>query len=281
MPAFIHAQLSQPAVTTTPVAGPIFIIQGAGGGNIGVIANPSGAFMIDAMDERSADQIRTALKALPGGDKIRIVVNTHWHSDHTDGNKVFGPGSVVIAHENVRSLLAKPQTMMGQQTQALPAAALQTITYSDKLTLWMGNMPVRLVHYPNAHSNGDTVVFIDEYKTIHMGDMFFHGMFPFLDVANGGSIENWVRQLDTIMATLPADTKIIPGHGPLCGIAELKSFRQMLFDSAEVVRKQMKEGKTLEQIKAAGLPDRFTPWTKGFLTTPQWLELVYRSLEKK
>jgi cyclase len=281
MPAFIHAQQGQQGVTTTPVAGPIFMIQGAGGGNIGVITDPSGAFMIDAMDERSAPQIRTALNALPGGDKIRILINTHWHSDHTDGNKVFGPGSVVIAHENVRSLLAKPQTMMGQQTQALPAAALQTITYSDKLTLWMGKTPIRLVHYPNGHSNGDTVVFIDEYKTIHMGDMFFHGMFPFLDVANGGNIENWVRQLDTIMATLPADIKIIPGHGPLVGIAELKSFRQMLFDSADVVRKQMKEGKTLDQIKAAGLSDRFAPWTKGFLTTPQWLELVYRSLEKK
>jgi cyclase len=281
VPAFMNAQQGQSGVTTTPVAGPVYMLQGAGGGNIGVIADPSGAFMIDNMDERSADQIRTALKALPGGDKVRIVINTHWHSDHTDGNKVFGPGSLIIAHENVRSLLAKPQTLMGQQTPALPAAALPTITYSDKLTLWMGNMPIRLVHYPNAHSNGDTVVFIDEYKTVHMGDMFFHGMFPFLDVANGGDIVNWVRQLDAILATLPSDIRIIPGHGPLVGIAELKAFRQMLFDSAEVVRKQMKDGKTLEQIKTTALPDRFGPWTKGFLTTPQWLELVYRSLEKK
>jgi glyoxylase-like metal-dependent hydrolase (beta-lactamase superfamily II) len=169
---------------------------------------------------------------------------------------------------------------MGQKTEPLPIAALPAITFSDKATLFVGNDPVRLVHYANAHTSGDTVVFVDKYKVVHMGDMFFNGMFPFMDVSNGGNIDNWVRQLDSITASLPADAKIIPGHGPLAGIPELKSFRQMLFDSADVVRRQMKEGKTLDQIKAAGLPERFTPWTKGFLPTSQWLELVYRSLEQ-
>jgi len=114
-----------------------------------------------------------------------------------------------------------------------------------------------------------------------MGDMFFNGRFPFLDVANGGDIDNWVRQLDAILAVLPADSKIIPGHGPLASTADLKAFRQMLYDSAEIVRNEMKEGKTLEQVKAAGLPERFAPWSKGFMSTPRWLELVYRSLEKQ
>ncbi len=268
-------------VTTTPIAGPIYMLQGAGGGNIGIIADPTGVFMIDAMDERSADQVRTAIKALPGGDKIRILINTHWHSDHTDGNKVFGPGSIIVAHENVRALLAKPQSLMGQKTQPLPAGALPTITYSDKLALYAGDTQIRLVHYPHAHTNGDTVVFIDKDKVVHMGDMFSNGLFPFLDVANGGDIENWVRQLDAILAALPADAKIIPGHGPLAAVADLRAFRQMLFDSGETVRRQIKEGKTLDQIKAAGLPNRFAPWTKGFLTTPQWLEMVYNSLQKR
>jgi glyoxylase-like metal-dependent hydrolase (beta-lactamase superfamily II) len=122
---------------------------------------------------------------------------------------------------------------------------------------------------------------MDRLKVIHMGDMFFNGMFPFLDVANGGDIDNWVRQLDAILTGLPPDAKIIPGHGPLASPVELKAFRQMLYDSAEIVRKQIKEGKTLAQVQAASLPDRLAPWTKGFLTTPQWLELVYRSLEKQ
>ncbi len=277
MPAFAQ---NQPPITVVPVAGPVYMLQGSGGGNIGVIADPSGVFMIDAMDEKSADQIRAALKPLPGGGKIRLLINTHWQSDHTDGDKVLGPGTIVVAHENVRSLLAKSQTLMGQQTKPLPADALPSVTYSDKIVLYAGQVPVRLVHYPHAHTNGDTVVYIDSYKVMHTGDMFFNGMFPFLDVANGGDIDNWVRQLDSIIANIPADTKIIPGHGPLAGVAELKSFRQMLFDSADTVRKQTKAGKTLDQIKAAGLPERFAPWTKGFMPTPQWLELVYRSLEQ-
>lgn len=281
IPAFLGAQQDTVQITTKRVAGPVYVLDSGSAGNIGVIADPAGAVIIDSMYARFEDSIRTELRALPGGEKIRFVINTHWHSDHTDGNKIFGPGSVVVTHENVRPLLTEPQTLLGQTTPALPAEALPSVTYSDTLTLYAGNLPIRLVHYPNAHSNGDTVVFIDKYKVIHTGDMFFQGMFPFMDVANGGNIENWVRQLDSILSDLPPDTRIIPGHGPVVGVAELKAFRQMLYDSAEIVRGQMKEGKTLDQIKAAGLPDRFEPWTKGFFTAPQWLELVYQSLAEK
>jgi glyoxylase-like metal-dependent hydrolase (beta-lactamase superfamily II) len=253
------------------------MLQG-GGGNVGVVADPAGVFMIDAMEEATAGAIREAIKSLSGGDRIRILVNTHWHGDHTNGNKAFGPGPTIIAHENVRALLAKDQTLFGP-VKALPAGALPNITYSDKLVAYAGGETIRLVHYPHAHTDGDTVVFIDSLKVVHMGDMFFNGLFPFLDVDHGGNIDNWVRDLDAILAGLPTDAKIIPGHGPLASVGDLKAFRQMLSDSSELVRKQMKEGKTLEQIKAAGVPDSLAPWTKGFLTSAQWLELVYRSLD--
>jgi len=261
-----------PQITSAPVAGPVYMLQGPGGGNVGVIADLSGVIVIDSMDQKSAGQIRESIRKLPGGGQVRMLVNTHYHSDHTDGNRVLGTGSIIVAQENTRSYMLKGSK------DALPAGALPCVTYADRLALYAGDEPVRLVHYAHAHTGGDTVVFIDRHKVIHMGDMFFNGMFPYLDVANGGSIDNWVRQLDAIMAAIPADTKIIPGHGPLAGIAELKSFRQMLFDSAETVRKQMKEGKTLEQIKSAGLPERFAPWTNGFLSATQWIELVYQSL---
>jgi len=276
----LYSQQPQAKFTLTPVAGQIYMLQGDGG-NIGVLADPAGVLLIDAMYERSAPSIRQAIKSLPGGDKIRYLINTHWHSDHTEGNLALGPGAIIVAHENVRALLEKPQTLLGQQSKAYPVGALPSVTYTDSVTLYIGNETVRLVHYPNAHTNGDTVVFFDKSKVMHTGDIFFQGMFPFMDVDNGGNIESWVRQLDKIISGAPPDMKIIPGHGPLVGVPELKVFRQMLSDSADIVRKQMKEGKTLDQIKAAGLPDRFAPWTKGFLTTPQWLELVYRSLNKK
>ena len=273
------AQQPQAQFTLTPVAGQIYLLQGDGG-NIGIMADSAGVFMIDSMYQRSAEKIRAAIKSLPGGDKVRFLVNTHYHSDHAEGNLAFGPEAILFSHENVRSILAKPQDLLGQKSNAYPPSGLPEVTYSDKLNLYVGDEQIRLVHYPHAHSNGDTVVYFDKSKVVHMGDMFFHGMFPFMDVTNGGDIESWVRQLDTILSSLPADAKIIPGHGPLVGITELKAFRQMLYDSANIVRKQMKDGKTLEQIKAAGLPETFAPWTKGFFTTPQWLELVYQSLKK-
>lgn len=275
----LQAQQNQPVLSITPITGPVYMLQG-GGGNIGIVADPAGVFMIDAMEEELAAQIRAAIRPLPGGDRVRILINTHWHGDHVNGNKAFGPAAIIIAHENVRSLTASDQNLMGGTSKALPAGAQPVVTYSDKLVIHAGGETIRLVHFPHAHTDGDTVVFIDSLKVLHMGDMFFNGMFPFLDVGHGGDIDNWVRQLDSILAVLPAEAKIIPGHGPLAGKDELKAFRQMLYDSAEIVRGQMKEGKTLEQIKAAGVPDRLAPWTKGFLSTPNWLELVYRSLEK-
>ena len=278
--AALRAQQPQAALTLTPVAGQIYVLQGEGG-NIGVLADPAGVLLIDAMYQRTAPAIREAIKSLPGGNRVRFLINTHWHSDHAEGNLAFAPATTIFAHKNVRALLEKPQSLLGQQVSAHPADSLPSVTYSDGLTLYVGDEPVRLVHYPNAHSNGDTVVFFDKSKVMHTGDVFFQGMFPFMDVANGGDIENWVRQLDSILSSVPPDIKIIPGHGPVVGVAELRAFRQMLFDSADVVRKRIKEGKTLEQIQAAGLPDAFAPWTKGFFTVPQWLELVYRSLEKK
>ena len=274
-----QGQQAPPPVALVPVAGPVYMLEG-GGGNIGVVADETGLVLIDAMFERSAEGIRQAVKALAGGGRVRVLVNTHWHSDHTDGNKAFGPGAVVVAHENIRALLAADQALMGGTTKALPAAALPGITFEDEITVYAGGGPIRLVHYPHAHTDGDTVVFIDGPKVVHMGDMFFNGIFPFMDVAHGGDIVNWVKDLDKVLAALPAGARIIPGHGPLGGAAELKAFRDMLAMSADHVNKLVKAGKSLDEIKAAGLPAALEPWAKGFMNGPRWLELVFRSLEK-
>jgi glyoxylase-like metal-dependent hydrolase (beta-lactamase superfamily II) len=273
------AQQAPPKIERVPVAGPVTMLQGAGG-NIGVLADGAGLLMIDAMYEQVAGSLRDAVKDLPGGDRVRFLVETHWHADHTDGSKAFGPAAVIVAHENVRALIEKDQPLMGRTVKALPAGALPSVTFATSLTLYAGGQAVRLVHFPTAHTDGDTVVFIDGLKVVHMGDMFFNGMFPFLDVAHGGDIANWVRDLDSLLPGLPADVKIIPGHGPLGGVEELKAFRDMLAASAGLVGAAMKAGQTLDQIKATSLPPDLAVWAKGFMKPPQWLELVYRSLEK-
>jgi len=279
IPVCLWAQQPSADVKTIPVNGSVYMLEGGSGGNIGVLATPSGPIVIDAMMVSSAEQIKNALRAI-GGDNIRYLVNTHWHNDHTDGNKALGPGTIIVAHENVRTLLEKPSGTIGQKPATMPENALPQINFSDRLTLYAGDAELRLVHYPNSHTNGDIVVYIDKYKVVHMGDMFFVGTFPFLDVDNGGDVENWVRNLDTVLAGLPDDAKIIPGHGPLSTPADLKAFRDMLADAVSVVKERIKAGKNLDEIKAEGLSERFAPWTKGFFQPPQWLELVYRSVTK-
>ncbi len=277
----LPAQQKEPlAVTVIPVAGPVYMLESGGNGNVGVVADPDGVLMIDAMEEEMAGKLRAALKTLPGGDRVRVLINTHWHWDHVNGNKAFGPAAVIVAHENTRALNAADQPMFGGAIKALPAGALPVLTYSDRMTAHAGGLTLRLVHYPHAHTDGDTVIFIDALKIVHAGDMFFNGRFPFMDVPHGGDIDSWVRQLDVILAAVPDDVRIIPGHGPLAGKSELKAFRDMLHDSAELVRERMKEGKSLKEIQAAGMPERFAPWSKGFMPVSGWLELVYRSLEK-
>jgi glyoxylase-like metal-dependent hydrolase (beta-lactamase superfamily II) len=275
----VLAQQAPPPVRLVPVAGPLYMVEG-GGGNIGVVADEAGLLMIDAQFEQTAAGVRQALRPLPGGDRVRLLVDTHWHADHTDGNKAFGPGAAIIAHENVRALLAKDHSLLGRETKALPTAAVPNVTFAEAITAYAGGQAVRLVHYPRAHTNGDTVAFFDGLKAVHMGDMFFNGTFPFLDVANGGDIENWVRHLDAILAGLPADARIIPGHGSLAGTAELKAFRDMLAASADLVHGLIKAGRTLEEIKSTPLPAGLEPWSKGFMKGPRWLELVYQSLTK-
>jgi glyoxylase-like metal-dependent hydrolase (beta-lactamase superfamily II) len=277
--AAVGAQAPAAKVTRMPVAGPVSVLIGPAG-NVGVVADPAGVVLIDAMEAPLADEMRAAIAALPGGRHVRMVINTHWHSDHTGGNVAFAPDAVIVAHANVVPLVSRDVSLLGSVTRALPPAARPTKVYTDKLDIPVGRDTLRLVHYPHAHTDGDTVVFFDRLAVVHTGDLFFNGMFPFLDVDNGGDIRNWVKQLDTILAALPPDAKIIPGHGPLAHKADLQAFRQMLADSADVVQKEIDAGKTLDQIKAAGLPKAFDPWAKGFLTTAQWVELVYRSLKK-
>jgi cyclase len=274
------AQQAPPAAKLIPVAGPLSMVQGSGG-NIGVVADESGLLMIDAQFEATAGAVRDAIKALPGGSRVRVLVNTHWHSDHTDGNKAFGPGAAIIAHENVRALLSRDQVLLGGATKALPDAALPNVTFADAITVYAGGEAVRLVHFPHAHTDGDVVAFFDGLQAVHMGDMFFNGMFPFMDVDHGGDIVSWTRHLDTILAGLPAEAKIIPGHGPLGGVAELKAFRDMLAASTGFVRGLVQAGKTLEEVKATPLPAALQPWAKGFMNGPRWLELVYASLTRR
>jgi glyoxylase-like metal-dependent hydrolase (beta-lactamase superfamily II) len=140
---------------------------------------------------------------------------------------------------------------------------------------------IRAIHYPHGHTDGDAVIFFTSSNVVHLGDDFFAGRFPFVDVDNGGSVIGLAKNIGEIIPKIPAGAKLIPGHGALSTIDDLKAYHRMLLETTDVVRKKVAAGKTLDQIKAEGLPDEWKSWGTGFIKTDQWIELIHISLTKK
>ena len=278
MPAMAQQDFSKVEMKVVPVSGNIYMLQGAGG-NIGVSAGPDGVLIVDDQYAPLADKIREALKGINPG-KLRFVLNTHFHGDHTGSNPVFGTEATIIAHENVRQRLAAGSVVRGNKTDPMAAAGLPVVTYADAASVHFNGEEIKAVHYPNGHTDGDGVIFFTQSNVVHMGDDFFAGRFPFVDLNNGGSVEGLVRNIGNALAKLPAGVKIIPGHGPISTVDDLKAYHQTLIETVDIVRKQMQAGKSLDEIKAAGLPEKYKDWGTGFITTPVWIETIHKSLSK-
>ncbi len=278
-----HAQqdFAKVEVKAQKVAGNIHMLQGAGG-NIGVSVGPDGILIVDDQFAPLADKIKAALKTL-GEGKLKFVLNTHWHGDHTGGNAVFGPEAPIIAHDNVRKRLATEQKseFFKRTTPASPKEALPVITFGQSLSVHFNGEEIRVIHFPQGHTDGDSVIFFTNSNVVHMGDDFFAGRFPFVDLESGGTVEGLIKNIGEIIAKLPADVKIIPGHGPLSSLDDLKGYHRMLVETTDIVRKKMAAAKSLAEIKAEGLPDQWKDWGTGFIKTDIWLETIHRSLSKK
>ncbi len=274
-----HAQdWSKVEIKVTKVAGNVHMLEGSGG-NIGVSVGPDGILIVDDQFAPLADKIKAALKTL-GEGKLKFVLNTHWHGDHVGGNMVFGPEAPIIAHDNVRKRLATEQKseFFKHTTPASPKEALPVITFGHSLSVHFNGEEIRIIHFPQGHTDGDSVIFFTASNVVHMGDHFFAGRFPFVDLESGGSVEGYAKNVGEVIAKLPAGAKIIPGHGPLSGADDLKLFHRMLLESTDIVRKNMAAGKTLAQIKTEGLPEEWKSWGTGFIKTDVWIETIHRSL---
>ena len=278
---FVHAQqdFSKVEIKATQVAGNIWMLEGSGG-NIGVSVGQDGLLIVDDQYAPLADKIKAALKKL-GEGKLKFVINTHWHGDHTGSNAVFGVDSTIIAHSNVRKRLGQENiNRAGQKVPPAPKEALPLITFDETLSVHFNGEEIRAIHYPRGHTDGDGVIFFTRSNVVHMGDEFVTNRFPFIDFNSGGSVEGLVKNIGDVLGKLPADVKIIPGHGPLSTIDDLKRYHQMLVETVDLVRKQAQTGKSLDEIKAAGLPEKYKEWGSGFITVPIWIETIHRSLAK-
>jgi cyclase len=266
-------------VKTTNVNGNVYLLQGQGG-NVGAIVGPDGILIVDDDYKAMSAKLAAALKAL-GTDKPRFVLNTHWHGDHTQGNEFFGKDSTIVAHMNVRRRMMDPPVVFGRTTAPYAPVALPIVTYTESLSIHINGEEVRLVHYPSGHTDGDTIVFFDKAKVVHFGDTFFFGRFPFVDIDSGGSVQGLINNIGSLIQKVPADAKLIPGHGPLATHADLKNYHATIVESAKIVTDAMKAGKSLEEIQKTGLPEKFKEAGSGFIKTDQWIATIHRSYSMK
>ena len=266
-------------VRTLKVGDGVYMLQGAGG-NIGVSVGSDGVILIDDQFAPLSDKIKAAVAAL--GGPIRFLLNTHWHGDHTGGNENFAKsGVVIVAHENVRRRMSVEQfvAVFNQRVPASPTGALPVVTFTDAVTFYLNGDSINVFHVAPAHTDGDAIIWFRRANVIHMGDTFFNGRYPLIDLSSGGSIDGMVGAADRVLAVADANTKIIPGHGPLGDRAALQAYRTMLATIRDRIRQAVTAGRTLEQVQAAKPTAEFDAvWGSGRITPTLFVEMLYTDL---
>ena len=259
----------------------VAVLFGAGG-NIGLIHGEDGNILVDDQYAPLTPKILGAVKTVDP-DPVAFVINTHWHRDHTGGNENLGKaGAVIVAHANVRKRMSADQfSARFGKTAASPTAALPVVTFGEGVSIHLNGQDVRVIHVANAHTDGDSLVWFEQARVLHMGDTYFHKVsLPFIDLDSGGSIDGVIKATDIALAMLPADAKIIPGHGPIANKADLGAYRAMLVEVRDKVAAAIAAGKSPDEVKAMRIAD---PWAikDGFISPDSFVETVYKSLSAR
>lgn len=280
------AAIAQPAaeqvtIRIEQVADGVYALFGRGG-NMGLSIGADGVFLIDDEYAPLTPAINAAIARLDPRP-VKFVLNTHWHPDHTGGNANYAAvGAVLISQDRVRERLATPQDMpfLGRKEPAAPPAALPVLTFDHALTLHFNGDEIVATHEPHAHTDGDAVVVFHKADVIHAGDVFWNGMYPFIDVDSGGSLDGELAAVDRILADCDDRTRIIPGHGPLGTKADLESFRRMLADTIKRVRTLRTEGKTVDEVIAtAPNADYDKAFATKWMSGERYIRMLYRAMD--
>jgi len=274
--ALARAQ-APPAVKLDSLGKNVSLLSGIGG-NIAFLTSSDGLLMIDSgLPETNGPLMDNAKSAAP---KIAILINTHWHYDHTGGNTIVGKsGAKLIAHVNVKKRLSSKQTIafFKRDFDALPAEGQPAETFEDKGKLTFAGEKLQYTHMPPAHTDGDTVIHFQNANVLHCGDLYFNGGYPFIDYSSGGSIEGMISNSARLLKMVDGTTKIIPGHGPLSNKTELAEYHEVMSGVNEAVSKQIKEGKPVDQIIAAKpLAKWDAKWGTGFMKSDVLISLLYQ-----
>ncbi len=273
---FGFQEMQDITIEIIPVNDNVYMLKGAGG-NIGVLTGDDGVFMIDDQFAPLTEKIKNAIKTI-SNEPIRFLINTHHHGDHTGGYSNFKKdGALIVAHENVRKRLNKEDTEPVNN-------GLPIITFNDRMNLHINNNDIIIAHVHNAHTDGDALIYFPQSNVLHTGDTFFNGMFPFIDLNSGGSVDGDIKAAETGISLINENTKIIPGHGAIAHISDYKAYLNMLKTIRENVQKAIEEGVSEDEIinNEKLTSEFFTDQaaSKFFIDGPKIRSTFYKSLKK-
>jgi cyclase len=248
------------------------------GGSVAALHGPDGVVIVDTFVKPAWGALKQTLDGI--GGPLKLAIDTHWHFDHADNNdRVREAGAATLAHENTRTRLSESHDVLGMKFPASPPAALPTQTFKDSHTVYANGETLQLAYVKPAHTDTDIAIMFANANVLHMGDLFFNGFYPFIDASTGGNINGMIASADTALRLVNAQTKVIPGHGPLGDKASLGKYRDMMVTVRDRVQKLKSGGQTVEQVVAAKpTKDLDDPWGKGFMQPDFFVTIVYGTL---
>lgn len=256
------------SVTPYQISDSIYMIEGQGG-NIGFLMNTEGVLLVDTQFQHMAPAILKSVGELSQG-KIKYVLNTHFHGDHTGGNATLGANATIVAHKKV-------QTRLNDNSRTQPGA-VPKLTYDKKMDIQFGEENVSLIHLGPGHTDTDSVVIFNNSNVIHMGDHFFNGRFPFVDLNSGGSVEGYLANIKQVAEMADEKTVIIPGHGSLASKQDLLAFISMFEECLKIVSNAKNNGLSLEETQKLGLPEKYQKWGEAFINHNKWISFLYQGI---
>ncbi len=283
-PALAQEAPQQPEVTfeATELAPGLHMIEGVGGfggGNVGLLTGEDGVILVDDSMPPLTARLLAAVDRVAGAP-VDFVINTHVHRDHTGGNQLVGEkGAVIVAHDNVRArLVEEGMPMGGGEPQPVPSEALPVLTFGDAVTFHLNGQETHVFHVHSAHTDGDAVIHFRGADVIHAGDVLFNGLFPFIDLDSGGSVDGYIAAQEKILELTGPNTRIIPGHGPVAGRDDLAASVAMLKKVRSRVQALVDQGKTVEEALEANPVEGYEEWDWQFITGERMVRQVYRDL---
>lgn len=267
---------SKEVVKSTALTSSVYMIEGAGG-NITASIGKDGVLLVDDDFDGMSEKLLVKLKEL-NGDRPRMVINTHFHYDHTGSNRNFTSATIIAAQE-VRDRLSAEQVLWKKKHPAV-LDGLPNLTFQDRIKIFVNGDEVQAIHLKSGHTDGDTVVVFSNSKVASLGDLYFSGMYPIFHPEHQGSLRRYLENIEKALKLIPDDAFVVPGHGPLSNRKELANYTEMIRDSVKTVKDGMKSGLSLEGIVKRGLDPKWLGYSHGYRTTEQWLTSVFESCHK-